>query len=107
MKQFIVYSILFCLAFLNVPRSLVHECHHDTAAHVHKHDADSDSDEVTTTIDQDECFICEFDVDVFECPAPFIPKYYRQNNATQTEVPVSKVKQEEFEMFTLRGPPTV
>ena len=102
MKQIVAYSILFCLVFLNVPRTLVHDCHHDE--HSHEHSSESDHG---LSFDQDECFVCEFDLDI--APTPIVMSFELADAQYQrfVETKLNVYSSSKNEDISLRGPPLV
>lgn len=104
MKQLSIFSILFCLVFLNVPRSLVHECHHNSEVHKKQSNSSPDKD---LSFDADDCFACEFVLDYAELSTPFEGQINKVYAAAFVRNVASKYIQEKFNLFSLRGPPKV
>lgn len=105
MKQFVAFSILFCLVFLNVPKSFVHDCEHPY--HTENHDSDDHhhDDGLTFDVDQESCFICEFDLSFFDVVNAKIPSFASFCNYTFNEPSVDYLNPDEFKAFSHRGPP--
>ena len=99
MKKVVAFSILCCLVFLNVPRSLVHDCDH-----AHQHD---NNGQTSVHFENEDCFLCEFDLDLFEgfdfIGAPFA----KFTNYTVVESKFDYSNPTDFRAFSHRGPPTV
>ena len=114
-KQIIAFSILFCLVFLNVPRGLVHDCdhnssiHHDSSDHdTSDHDDSSHSDsENQLSFEQDDCFTCEFQLDIAPTPFALSLKLADQHYAQFVETKLNLYASSEFDLFSLRGPPII
>lgn len=105
MKQFVAFSVLFCLVFLNVPKSFVHDCEHPN--HIENHDSDDHQhdDGLTFDVDQESCFICEFDLGFFDVVNVKIPAFATFCNYTFNEPSVDYLNPDEFKAFSHRGPP--
>ena len=98
MKRVFTYSILCCLVFLNVPRSLVHDCNHE-----HQKDRNG---EISVHYENEDCFLCEFDLDLYDnfdfTGAPFA----KFTNYTIVQSTVDYSNPVDFNAFSHRGPPT-
>lgn len=104
MKHLIIYSVLFCIGFLNVPRALVHDCdEHQTHSVAHDND-DAGSD---VSFDQDDCFMCEFQLDYFEVPEFIIPKGVKPSYYVAAPGQTGKAQSEFVLSYALRGPPAI
>ena len=80
-----------------------HQIHHSEKKHHHNNEeSTSDFD-----VDQDHCFICEFDLDVYECPEINIPSFAVFCNYTFQECTKEYSTPNELQAFSHRGPPTV
>lgn len=64
MKLVFSISLLFCLTFLNVPRSFVHDCDDHHVEH-------KDSDNNGLQLEDEDCFVCEFDLGYFQVGKTF------------------------------------
>jgi len=97
-KHWLIYSILFSLAFLNVPRSFVHDCDHHE-----KHQVSDSGD----SINADDCFVCEFQLDFFEVPNFQLPQFIQKANfAVIFAAP--RIAEADFHLaYSLRGPPAI
>lgn len=78
----------------------MHDCDHDE--HSHQHSSESNQG---LSIDQDECFVCEFDLDIAEIPTPFNREMFKRDNSAFVVQQASQFVREEFDLFSLRGPP--
>lgn len=99
MKQFVALFILFCLTFLNVPRDWVHDCVHESGAHL--------NDESSVHIENEECFVCEFDLDVYTVLIEFEPQV---KAPISSEIEINLIAEELVDKqdgLYLRGPPKV
>jgi len=98
-KHLFVYTVLFCLAFLNVPRAFVHDCdsHHEKDTQ-HEHTSE-------LSIDQDDCFACEFQLDYFEVPTFSLIKFHFTPIEPLTTKRVQKALNSYVPDYALRGPP--
>ncbi len=116
MKQIFAFGLLFCLVFLNVPRSIVHDCehehsveHHEPSEH-HSHDHDSNHSEehhlASFETENESCFICEFDLDVFEIPTVKFESVAKFRNSNVLDPQFDCLGQTDFSAFSHRGPPT-
>lgn len=109
MKQLFAFSILFCLVFLNVPRTFVHDCddhvHHQDAQHSVENDSHQNDDYLSFDIDNESCFICEFDLGYFNLMEANIPSFIAFYNYTFNEPSVEYVSPDEFNAFAHRAPP--
>lgn len=108
MKQLFAFSILFCLVFLNVPRSFVHDCDH--TYHVENHESDDQNQSesrLSFSVNQESCFICEFDLGFFNVEDVKISSFASFCNFTFNEPSVDYLNPEEFKAFSHRGPPVV
>lgn len=104
MKQIIAFGILFCLVFLNVPKTFIHHCEHDTTEH---HDEHKDVQSgISVDNDADDCFICEFDLGLFNLPELKIPAFTKFINYTFNKPSVDYIDPTDFYAFSHRGPPT-
>ncbi len=116
MKQIFAFTLLFCLVFLNVPRSIVHDCEHDHSVEQHdhsehhSHEQDSDHSEehhlASFESENESCFICEFDLDVFEIPVVKLESFAKFINSTLVDPEFDCTNQTDFTAYSLRGPPT-
>lgn len=107
MSRLVAIYLLFCLAFLNVPKFVVHDCQdHSHATEVKLDQQDSDELPSDVSLESDDCFICEFDLGYYSVPFslsasnnpdPAIPFVERK-------VIVSSITY--FDSYLLRGPPT-
>lgn len=107
MKQLIAFSILFCLVFLNVPRSFVHDCEHKIH-YTDSHNLEShhqNDGKISFNVNQESCFICEFDLGFFDKVDFKIPSFTAFFNYTFNEPSVQYVSPDEFKAFSHRGPP--
>lgn len=102
MKVLVAYLVLVAIVFLNVPRSLVHDCHGD---HTISHQ-DDEHDSSEAHIDQDDCFACEFDLSVSNVPSIKNYKFYRAFINLNTLGLVQKASNGIREVDNLRGPPS-
>ena len=101
MKQIVTFSILFCLVFLNVPRSFVHDCEHDRFEHSH----DDDKHELSIENHVNACFVCEFDLGFFSLPDFKIPAFSIFISYTFISPSVDYSNPDAFFAFSHRGPP--
>lgn len=91
-------SLLFCLTFLNVPKNFVHDCDDHHLEH-------SDTDGLQ--IEDEDCFVCEFDLGYFQVGQAFklhtVPATYFISNDYVADV------HNPFNPNTpvLRGPPVI
>jgi len=104
MKQLFAFSIPFCLVFLNVPRSFVHDCDGHEIEHSN-HNNDNQDHDFSVSVDYDNCFICEFDLGFFNVPELKIPAFAKFFNYTFNEPSVEYLSPDEFSAFSHRGPP--
>jgi len=107
MKHIFLFGILFCLVFLNVPRSLVHDCEEHEIAH---HDSDTNNEdnnnnELSLDIETNNCFVCEFDLGFFNVPEFKIASFARFCSFTFIAPSVDYLSPEDFNAFSHRGPP--
>ena len=108
MKQLFAFSILFCLVFLNVPRSLVHNCEHSidqNSESIHHHN--NGNEEAVFDVDREHCFICEFDLGFFNVVYAKAPSFATFFNYTFNEPSVEYVNPDKFSAFSHRGPPAI
>ncbi len=108
MKQIFAFTLLFCLVFLNVPRSIVHDCEHDHFVE-HHDDSEHHSDDqnlASFETENENCFICEFDLDVFEAPEAEFASFAKFVNSTVVEPTFVCSNQTDFSAYSHRGPPT-
>lgn len=104
MKQLFAFSILFCLVFLNVPRSFVHDCDDHEIEH-NDHNHDNQGNDLSASTDNDSCFICEFDLGFFGISDFKIPAFAKFFNYTFNEPSFDYLNPDEFFAFSHRGPP--
>lgn len=108
MKQIVTFSILSCLVFLNVPRSFVHDCEHQVhSLNVENHQQRNDDGMEVFNIDQNHCFICEFDLDSYQCPEIKIASFSFFYNYSFNEIILDYSEPNKFHAFSHRGPPAV
>lgn len=108
MKRFIAYLVLFSLVVLNVPRELVHSHeHHSEIEHAIDHDNDHDHDSETPSFEEGDCFACEFDFDEAPQPFTFSFKLAAVQYGAFVETKLNLHANSEFDLFTLRGPPSI
>ena len=100
MKQVFAYSLLFCLVFLNVPRTLVHDCHH-------QEQEDHSGISADTHIENESCFICDFDLGFYTIESPIFFNYTKQTPMRITEAVVDRCSIDPICHSLLRGPPAV
>lgn len=115
MKLFFAYSVLFCLVFLNVPRELVHDCNHDHVTHGHSEDHQHGDEQIDllstldgsshTHLENEDCFVCEFDLGFFELTVFAIPKFIASQFEPIVGVESDRVNRTDFSAFPHRGPP--
>ena len=106
MKQLFAFSILFCLVFLNVPRSFVHNCNHEGHnIDVKDHQHNSDNQVTSLDVDQGACFICEFDLGFFNVSESKNPAFAKFFDYTFNKPSVECLSPDEFSAFSHRGPP--
>lgn len=85
-----------------MPRAFVHDCdHHDVSVAV---DADDDAG---ASFEQDECFVCEFQLDYFEVPQFTLPKFVFKDNTVAVVANTEDSKANYVSHYVLRGPPTL
>ncbi len=101
MKQLFAFSILFCLVFLNVPRSFVHDCDN----HEIEHSDDSHNKDLSLNVDDNSCFTCEFDLGFFNVSDLKISAFAKFFNYTFNEPSSDYLNPDEFFAFSHRGPP--
>lgn len=108
MKQIFTFSILFCLVFLNVPRSFVHDCDHHEITHndSNHNDEHHDNSDLSLDVDNDDCFICEFDLGFFSLPDFKLPAFAKFFNYTFNKPSADYIDPTDFYAFSHRGPPT-
>lgn len=114
MKQLILYSILFCIGFLNVPRSLVHNCddhkadsHQHSIRHEHNQDHDDhSSEEGGAHISLDDCHVCEIQLDYFEVPEFRIGEASKTHYLIPSPEKVGMPQLVSDLSYDLRGPPS-
>lgn len=104
--NWVLYTVLFCIGFLNVPRSLVHDCdahasHSDSHVSSH-HDSSDDSD---LHFYQDDCHSCEFQLDYFEVPSFNIDHQSKANYFVHVPKNNGQVQIALNLTYNLRGPP--
>lgn len=99
MKQWITYIVLFCLLFLNAPRYLVHDCDNHQHGDIEK---DQDSDE---HFKAEDCFVCTFDLDVYQVPEIKSFKYTPIPQERIVEAPIALIDFEGIDPAKYRGPP--
>lgn len=102
MKKFLIYTILFCLGFLNIPRSLVHDCDYHNAS-----TTSEEGNDATVHFEQDTCFVCEFQLDFFEIPTFSLHINSISEFLGTRVLPTQKVAAAQVDSFSLRGPPIV
>lgn len=100
MKQFVAFFMLFCLTFLNVPREWVHDCGHEHVASVN-------DDESTSSIENESCFVCSFDLDAYQPGSPLIFKVVNKPGVKLTDALIQLLSNDEFDHYSQRGPPLV
>lgn len=83
---------------------MVHDCEHDPHASLADSDEDDDSG---LSYDQDDCFICEFQLDYCEVPQFTIPKVAKANNVVLAPGEVGEAQGSIALCYTLRGPPAL
>ncbi len=108
MKHIFIFSVLFCLVFLNVPRSLVHNCedHHEVEHHViSDNEKQKQSNDLSFDVEGNTCFVCEFDLGFFHIPDFRLPAFAKYFNYTFVTPSVDYCNPEEFNAFSHRGPP--
>ena len=112
MKHIFAFGLLFCLVFLNVPRSIVHDCEHEHSVehqrHSEHHSQDHSEDQNLASIETENegCFICEFDLDVFEIPRLKFESVAKFSNSNVVDPKFDCLGQTDFSAFSHRGPPT-
>ena len=108
-KQLFAYLILASLVFLNVPRDLVHSHeHNDEIEHAVDHDADHhDHESEDGSFEEGHCFACEFDFDEAPQPFTFSFKLASVKYGAFVETKLNLHSNSEFDLFTLRGPPSI
>lgn len=102
MKQFVAFFVLFCLTFLNVPRAWVHECEHEHIAALNDDNSDAES-----SFENEECFICVFDLDVYQTASPVRYLSYQKPEVRLTAALIESLSNDEFDEFSHRGPPVI
>lgn len=108
MKHIFIFGILFCLVFLNVPRSFVHDCdEHEFAHHDSENHDENENNELTIDVDNEKCFMCEFDLGFFNIPVFKSPAFAKFCDYTFVTPSVDYSNPEEFNAFSHRGPPAV
>lgn len=101
-KRFVALSILFCLVFLNVPKTFVHSCNFSKIDHLqHK----SNDTNLSFDTDYGNCFICEFDLGFFNVPDLKLPAFAKFIAYTFISPSVDYNNPESFFAFSHRGPP--
>jgi hypothetical protein len=107
MKQLFAFSILFCLVFLNVPRSFVHDCDDHGIEHNDHNNDDNHNNDLSASVDNDSCFICEFDLGFFNVSDLKIPAFAKFFNYAFISPSVDYISPDAFFAFSHRGPPLV
>lgn len=84
----------------------MHDCEHQIH-HVNSEDHQNGTDNgvVVFDVDQDHCFVCEFDLGFFDVVDVKIPSFAAFFNYTFNESSVDYVNPDEFKAFSHRGPP--
>ncbi len=106
-KHWILYTVLFCIGFLNVPRSLVHDCD-SHASHTESHLSFVDTHDHHDGVhaEQDDCHVCEFQLDFFEVPNFTFSKSAKAQYAIQVPGILGNAAVASFLAYDLRGPPS-
>jgi hypothetical protein len=106
MKHIFIFGILFCLVFLNVPRSFVHDCEeHEIVHHDSDHNDEHHSNELSFDVDTDNCFICEFDLGFFNVPEFKSVAFAKFCSYAFVAPSVDYLSPDDFNAFSHRGPP--
>jgi len=105
-KHWILYTVLFCIGFLNVPRTLVHDCD-SHASHTESHISIEETDDHHNGLhaEQDDCHICEFQLDFFEVPNLVFPKSAKAQYGIQVPGILGDSAIASLLSYDLRGPP--
>jgi len=82
----------------------VHECDHDSSAH---HDSSHSDSSDLLSFDQDDCFACEFQLDVAPTALALSLKLAEQAYSQFVESKLNLYASSEFDLFSLRGPPII
>lgn len=102
MKRLVAYVLLVAFGMLIAPRSFVHECDHQLAQeHADHHDQDSHPNHI-----DDDCFACDYDLDVAAQPLSFHYRFSKPVYYISQEIASDIVHQGDFGVDCLRGPPT-
>ncbi len=103
MKKFVAYCLLIAFGVLLAPRDLMHDCdHHDS---VELSNSDHQDDHSNVPHYDDDCFACDYDMDLAEKPLSFFYRFQKPTYVAFQAFKVTIVDQDEVSTECLRGPP--
>ena len=107
MKLICSYLVLLGMFLMYIPRTLVHECHHN---HSHKHICNqhsnhSSKDSKSPIFEEEECQICSLQFDVLDLPSnSFFESQFQISSRVNSVINDSPFK-ENLNLLNTRGPP--
>lgn len=98
MNRLLSYALLLSFFVLLTPRIVWHDCEHED----HHHEIEQNSE---THAEQDNCFVCEFDLGFIS--QPVIASFYFEGPVypNQKDSQTFKLFLQSFDSFSRRGPP--
>ena len=107
MKIIYSYSVLLGMLLMYIPKTLVHECHHNhSQKHIcNQHSDHSSKDSNSSVFEEEECQICSLQFDVLDLPSNSFVENQFQISTRVNSVINDSPHIENLNSLNTRGPP--